>query len=151
MTVYFFDSSALVKRYVTETGTTWVRSVMPRSTGNIIFISHIAPVEVVSALARRKREGNISPRTFKAAGLFLNRHAIREYELVYLSDPITRRAQELLGIHTLRASDAIQLASALYIQAQIASAHRLSLVFVCSDTRLLNAAAAEGMQVHHPV
>lgn len=136
---------------MSETGTTWVRKALQRSTGNVIFISHIAPVEVVSALARRKREGNISPRTFKAASVYLNRHVIREYELVYLSDSIVKHAQDLLDIHTLRASDAIQLASALYIQIQIAAVQRPPLIFICADTRLLNAAIAEGLQTHQPV
>ncbi len=67
MSLYFFDSSALVKRYLTKTGTNWIRQVVAPSTGNRIFIAHITPVEMVSGLARKQREAGISARTMQAA------------------------------------------------------------------------------------
>jgi predicted nucleic acid-binding protein len=74
LTVYFFDTSALVKRYVTETGSAWIRSTASPGAGNVIFIAQITPVEVVSALVRRERDGSIPSRTSKASHLLLNRH-----------------------------------------------------------------------------
>jgi predicted nucleic acid-binding protein len=41
MTYYFTDTSALIKRYVREVGTTWIRSITTRSASNIIFVAHI--------------------------------------------------------------------------------------------------------------
>jgi len=38
---YFLDSSALIKRYITEQGTGWVRSITPPSTGNTIIIAQV--------------------------------------------------------------------------------------------------------------
>lgn len=151
MTAYFFDSSALVKRYVSETGTQWVRATTSRSVQHIIFIAQIAPVEVASALTRRKRDGSVSPRTADAARIYLNRHSIREYEIVYLSDAITQRAQELTDQYVIRALDAIQLALALEVQAKIAAAHQPSLIFVSGDTRLLTVAASEKLPIQNPV
>ena len=52
---YFVDSSALVKRYVRETGTAWVRSITRRRSSTDIFIALITAVEVTSAIARRRR------------------------------------------------------------------------------------------------
>jgi predicted nucleic acid-binding protein len=37
MSAYYFDTSALVKRYVAEIGSGWVRSVMARRAGNMIY------------------------------------------------------------------------------------------------------------------
>ncbi|MCZ6680412.1 MAG: hypothetical protein O7E52_24545 [Candidatus Poribacteria bacterium] len=37
MAVYFFDSSAIVKRYVSEMGTTWVGSICRPTAGNDIY------------------------------------------------------------------------------------------------------------------
>jgi predicted nucleic acid-binding protein len=34
---YFFDASALVKRYVAEAGTAWVRGLIHRKAGHRIF------------------------------------------------------------------------------------------------------------------
>jgi len=45
-TAYFVDSSALVKRYVLETGTAWVRGITRRRSSTDIFIALITAVEV---------------------------------------------------------------------------------------------------------
>jgi predicted nucleic acid-binding protein len=41
MTQYFLDSSALIKHYVVEPGTTWVRSLTNRGSGNPVIIAQI--------------------------------------------------------------------------------------------------------------
>jgi predicted nucleic acid-binding protein len=38
---YFVDSSTLVKRYVRETGTAWVRRLTRRNPATVIYIAHI--------------------------------------------------------------------------------------------------------------
>ncbi len=151
MTVYFFDSSALTKRYMLETGTNWVRQVVLPSAGNTILIARITPVEVTSAIARHKRDQNVSGRTARAMRLFLDRHAAREYQIVQITDAILQRAQDLLDTHPLRAFDAIQLASAVEVNQRIIAGNQLSLIFVSSDVRLLTAAAAESLSIHQPV
>ena len=49
MPAYFFDSSALVKFYVAESGTPWVRSFTD-SEANIIAVASLGRVETISAL-----------------------------------------------------------------------------------------------------
>ena len=41
---YFVDSSALVKRYVVEAGTGWVRGITRHSPSTVIYIAHITAV-----------------------------------------------------------------------------------------------------------
>jgi hypothetical protein len=41
MTQYFLDSSALIKRYIVEPGTTWIRTLTTRSSGNTVIIAQI--------------------------------------------------------------------------------------------------------------
>ena len=48
MTQYFLDSSALIKRYIVEPGTTWVRSIIQHSSGNTIIIAQTTQIEIVS-------------------------------------------------------------------------------------------------------
>ena len=60
MATYFFDSSALVKRYVKETGTTWVTNLIDPVARHEIYIARIAGVEVVSAIKRRESGGTLS-------------------------------------------------------------------------------------------
>ncbi len=150
MTVYFWDASALIKRYITETGTPWVRSVIAPSTGNTAIIAHVTSVEFASALARRLREGGISQRTVQAAQLLIERHIRREYTVIALSDAVVRHAVQLTYQHPLRAYDAVQLASALETNLRIEVAELPSLVFVSSDQRLLAIAQQVGLQTDDP-
>ena len=50
MAVYFFDSSALIKRYINETGTAWVQSLTDAASGHEIYIARVTTVEVVAAV-----------------------------------------------------------------------------------------------------
>jgi predicted nucleic acid-binding protein len=59
MTTYFFDSSALVKRYHQEIGTAVVNGMLDDSDSRC-FIARLAVIEVQSAFACRVRERAIS-------------------------------------------------------------------------------------------
>lgn len=50
MSAYYFDTSALVKRYVAEVGSTWVRSTIARRSGHVSYASVLAQPEAISAL-----------------------------------------------------------------------------------------------------
>jgi hypothetical protein len=52
--VYFFDSSAIVKRYVRESGTAWVQGLVHPPAGHRIYLARITGVEVCAALTRRR-------------------------------------------------------------------------------------------------
>jgi predicted nucleic acid-binding protein len=113
MTSYFFDSSALVKRYTQEIGTVWVQSITTGSSGNTIVVASITSVEMMSAIIKQRRDGKIKPRIAKTIRLLIDRHMTREYISMSMSDPIVQDAKDLLEQHLLRAYDAVQLASAL--------------------------------------
>jgi hypothetical protein len=52
--VYFFDTSAIVKRYIAETGTVWVQSLSDPSASHRIYLASITAVELTSAVVRRQ-------------------------------------------------------------------------------------------------
>ena len=147
---YFLDSSALIKRYITEQGTVWVRSITAPSAGHTIILAQITQVEIFSGVFRRRREGLIPPRTTQAIRILFHRHVKREYMVVELAAPIIQNAEDLLDKHPLRAYDAVQLASALVANARLTGAVLVPLVFVSADARLLTAATAEGLTVDDP-
>ncbi len=60
MTTYFLDSSAIVKRYVNERGSSWVNALLKSAAGNRFYIARITGAEVVAAITRRARGGSIS-------------------------------------------------------------------------------------------
>jgi predicted nucleic acid-binding protein len=61
MPFYQCDASCLVKRYVDEAGSDWVRAIVDPASANIVSIADITRAEVTGALARRAREGVITP------------------------------------------------------------------------------------------
>ena len=150
MISYFFDSSALLKRYYAEQGTAWVHAITSIRAANSISIAQITPVEVISGIARRQRNQQLSPRRAQVIRLLLDRHVRSEYKIVPLTDPIVNRAQDLVSLYPLRAYDVIQLASALEDNIALIAAGFSPLIFVSSDTRLLVAAAAEGLPTDDP-
>lgn len=150
MSYYFLDSSALVKRYIAETGTTWIRSLTSADAGNVIVIAHITQAEVVSGAMRRKREGSITARTARAIRLLIDRHSSREYRVVGLTAQIMQRAEDLLETHALRAYDSVQLASAVESNARIVAIGLPPITFISADTHLLAAAIAEGLSTDDP-
>jgi predicted nucleic acid-binding protein len=150
MPFYQFDSSGLVKRYVDETGSDWVRAIVSPAQGNVISIADVTRAEVVSALARRAREGTITlderddlTQTFQA-------HAATQYQLVPTEPWIVDLAVDLIQRHPLRAYDALQLATALIVNRALIADGLPPLVFISADDRLIAAAQAEGLTADHP-
>ncbi len=150
MSHYFLDSSALLKRYVTEVGTNWIRSITGYVSGNIIFVAQVTQVEITSGAMRRKRDGTISAQTAHATRLLVDRHCSREYKVVGLTTHIVQRAEDLIERHPLRAYDSIQLASAIEINGRLVTGGLSPVIFVSADLRLLMAALAEGLVTDDP-
>ena len=96
---YFADSSALVKRYVQETGTSWVRRLTRRSPSTVIYIAHITAVEVTSAVARR-REGRTL--TVGKASSILHRfrqYLAGRYTVIEITPALFNEAMRLANTH----------------------------------------------------
>jgi predicted nucleic acid-binding protein len=147
---YQFDASAIVKRYVDEVGSGWVRAAVDASAGNVISIADVTRAEVVSAITRRGREGTLdaevaaeSLRTFEADSALQYRVAPTEYAII-------SRAVDLLLQHPLRAYDAIQLATVVHLNELLLRYGLPPLVFVSADDELLAAAGAEGLATENP-
>jgi hypothetical protein len=146
MTALFVDTSALVKRYIVETGSVWVRNLVRSSTPNVILISEIAPVEMFSAFSRLHREGNLSDlRQTRLENVFLQ-HMKNEYLVVPVNGSVLLQSRQLVSQYPLRTLDAIQLASALNAAVILGE----TITFVSADKRLLAVAIAEGLKADDP-
>lgn len=151
MTRFFLDTSAIVKRYLPETGTDWIRRLSDPATGNVIVLSELTLVEVAAALSARHRAPSGIPRRARdsALALFL-RHFTDEYEVTAVSRPILDRAVALTQRHRLRGYDAVQLATALAAGDALLSAGLAGLAFVAADADLAAAARAGGLVADDP-
>ena len=148
-TAYFVDSSALVKRYVRETGTAWVRGITRRRPSTHIYIALITAVEVTSAVARRR---GVTLSAAQASSILsrFRKHLAGRYLPSQITPALVSDAMKLANRHRLRAYDAVQLAAALDVYRDW-SANRLgTFVFVSADRDLNAAAIAEGLTVEDP-
>ncbi len=135
----YFDASALVKRYVREAGSTVVRRLLA---SDLAATSRLSEVEVSSAIIRRAREAAFTIEQRDRMLTALQRD-VPALAIVELTPEIAADARGLLLRHPLRASDAVQLASCLYLRRELAQ----PIPFVVFDRRLALAARAEGLAV----
>jgi predicted nucleic acid-binding protein len=146
---YFLDSSALVKRYIDEIGSNWIRSLTSAPAGNTVHVVALAAVEVTSAVVRRGRGGAIAANDVRLALSRLDSDLVTLYRVFEGGQPLVKGARQMAEIHGLRAYDAVQLAAALEVQAR-ASTIGLRIAFISSDAELNSAAARSGLLVDDP-
>lgn len=154
MGFYYLDASALVKRYVTEPGSTWVRELLDRISPdgkrvNTVFIAEISIVEVAAALAILARTGHIRLRDRDLAYRRFLKDTVHLYQLVPVRTSDLHAAARLTQRHPLKAYDAIQLAVALREHHALVR-RKLGLAFVSGDRQQLRAAEAEGLTTDDP-
>lgn len=151
MAVYYFDTSALVKRYVAEVGSSWVRSSVARRSGHVIYASMLAQPEVISALRRKVREGQLEDGQARRLSRRVTIHFTHNYASVAITASVVTQACELLQRHALRAYDALQLAYAMAIRTGLQQNGLAAPLFVAADDTLLAAATTEGFSGDNPL
>jgi predicted nucleic acid-binding protein len=142
--VYYFDSSALVKRYALETGTDWIKRLCEKE-GNVQAIAHIGLVELAAALASKQRGGFLSLDEYDQLLAELVQDTQADYLLIAIDKVVIDYAIALTRRHKLRGYDAIHLTYALALQQILAAEGWPALTFVAADNDLLTAASAEGL------
>lgn len=136
----FWDTSAVVPLCLDEPASARVRPFAVSDADFVVWWS--TRTECLSALSRRRREGQIRPSTDERA-----RHVLRELAGVWTevlpSEAVRQRSERLLNVHALRAADAFQLAAALLWSRGRTTGRE----FVSLDDRLRDAAAREGFRI----
>ena len=150
MAAYFLDSSAIVKRYVQETGTAWVRRLVRSGKPDLIFLAHITAVEVTSAVARRRQGGSLPAARVRSILTRFRSHLAGRYIPVEITSTLLADAMRLANAHALRAYDAVQLAAALEVNGRFLSAGATGVTLISADQELNAAASAEGIAVDDP-
>ena len=120
---FFFDSSSIAKRYIKEEGSEQVDQLFLEA--DSIIVSSICLPEVMSALARRRREKKLNTVQYNQC----KRSIIEDFsafEVCQLSPEVIKRSIMLLENAELRTLDALQLACAIETKGS---------VFVSSDKR----------------
>ena len=133
MTFAYFDTSAVVKRYVRERGSVRVMSLL----GEHDFLSSaITLVEVLSALSRKRRDGELSENNFVATLSRIQTERV-QWALVEVGEPVLNRAEEIVqGNVPVRTLDAIHIASLVTFE----TAAGIRVPFITADSKQRDAA-----------
>ncbi|WP_394821570.1 type II toxin-antitoxin system VapC family toxin [Pendulispora albinea] len=139
--IRFFDTSAFVKRYVTESGTSMVRAALR---AHAVTVARITYAELAAAIARAarldaitegQRDAILARLTIDFSRLTVSEMRAAMFALV----------PALVVRHPLRGYDAVQLAAALHVQDS-----GTPVEFWSADDMLCKAAAAEGLRAVVP-
>ncbi|MBD2505942.1 type II toxin-antitoxin system VapC family toxin [Nostoc muscorum FACHB-395] len=150
MAVYFLDSSALVKRYISETGSVWVLGLFDPALNNEVFIAAITGVEIIAAITRRSRSGSISITDATITRNLFKKDLQKDYQIVEITENIINSGMILSETYGLRGYDAIQLAVGRVVNT-ISIANGLpSITFVSADNELNAAVVSEGLMIENP-
>lgn len=140
MTITYFDTSALVKLFlVDEVGARRAQSLW--SDADERFAVNLIEVEARATFASAHRAARLSETQHRLAVVGLG-VLMDGLSAVTPSDQLVGLAGALADAEGLRGYDAVHLATALAVDAE---------VFVCSDARLCDAAGRRGLAVANPV
>ena len=138
----YFDTSALIKRYVDEEGR---RDVLQLLRQHQCVTSQLLSVELRSALRRRVTDGSLDAR--RVPEILKRFAADREFwAQVEITSEVVQAAERLVAAYPLRTLDAIHVASAELFAGRLASSE---LTFVSADARQTAVAAVVGMATEH--
>ena len=146
--IYFLDTSALLKRYLNEVGSVCLRRLF--GPGDTLFYqTFLTPLEVTSALYRQHRTRHLSAEEISLLLKSYAAHSHEEYLLVPYSESIMDLAGRLIARHPIRALDAVQLASVLWLRDHLPG-NAPTPIFVSADDRLVTFALREHLQAENP-
>ena len=150
MAAYCCDTSGIVKRYVTETGSAWIKNLTDVTGGNRIYIAAITAAEVASAFTRRVRVGSLSANDAQTGFADFYNDFQNQYRVTDISAQIIDDAVQLALKHGLRGYDSVQLAAALQVRDERLALGATPPILVAADKELIAAAIAEGLLIENP-
>ncbi len=139
--ILFFDTSALLKRYLKETGTEKVEALFESAT--LIIVSSTTELECASAFQRLLKTKYIDMEKYQ----HLKENIAIDFPFfhhVEFDQTVRKDCCKLIDKYPLKPLDTIQLASALQVLKEIDT-------FVVSDKQLKKYAAKEGFTIIDPI
>jgi len=138
--ILYLDTSSLVKLYVQETSSTEIKRLVEEA--QIVATSRIAYVEARAAFGRKFREHGLTVKRYRSTIEDLDQDW-ENYFIIDVSDNLVKVAGLFAEKHSLKAFDALHLASSVVLRKQSERA----VTFSSFDKRLTSAAQREGLRV----
>ena len=152
MHYFYFDASALAKRYVQEVGSDKIDFLFTNVPWARLQCLTIGAVEVFWICVRKRNDRRISADQFAESTTYLKSEIIdiqSNFRKLSVPDALVWDSMRLIETHSLNSVDAIVLRSALDIAAELRNTDD-TLVLIASDQRLLRAARTEGLHTFNP-
>jgi len=146
---YFFDTSAIVKRYHREDGSDLIDRLFAESDAEFV-ISDISIIEFYSALSLKVRVGEIDEENFMSLRKLFSQDIKRGlYEVAEFANAEKLESTKLLlkyaKKHSLKTLDAMQLSVVKSVNKPEVKA------VVCADEKFCKTIALEGFSVLNPI
>lgn len=136
----FFDTSALIKKYIIENGTDRVDELLNKA--DLIYVSTITEIETYSAFKRLLIEKAINENDYK---VLKNEFRIdyQYYTHVGFDEFISINSKLMIDKYQLKTLDSIQLGTALLLKNEID-------FFVVCDDKIIKSGKKEGLKIINP-
>lgn len=151
MNYFFLDASAVVKRYIPETGTLEMNYFFARVPPHRMLCLFEGGGEVIFVFSRSRNERKVTAIRFnQIKQRFLTEviYRVRMIKVFPTKNQISR-SWDFIERHSINSTDAILLQCALDRVNEL-RIEGDNLVLVSSDKRLLNAARSEGLPIFNP-
>jgi predicted nucleic acid-binding protein len=139
----YFDSSALVKRYIEEKGSDKVNALLEE--GSMAATSRLTYAEILAAITRRHKAGDIETPAFEKIKKAFKADW-KSFTVVEMRREVFEFVDTVIDRHALKGADSLHLSTALWLKQTMNE----DVVFVASDVELLKAAKAEKLRVLNP-
>ena len=136
----FFDSSALLKRYLNEKGTNEVKKLFEEA--DKVFVSAITQIECASSLKRLLSTSYINKTEYEQLNIEMSID-FPFFETISFDEDTKHAALKVVDKYPMKALDTIQLATLICVANQIES-------FVVCDQKLKKYALKEGFKIIDP-
>jgi predicted nucleic acid-binding protein len=137
--ITYVDTSTLIKLLIDEVGTAEAGKIWDEP--DVLVSVRIGHVEARAALAAAHRQGRITTTVLRAATAGLE-VLWSQLSVVEVDDALMRLAGDMATTHGLRGCDAVHLAAAQLVGAE---------VFSSADVRLCAAASTSGFHIANPI
>jgi uncharacterized protein len=114
------------------------------------YVARITLIELVAAISRRRRNGDLTPANAAAALSDVRVDFATDYRVIEVTAALAAKAEALAERHALRGYDAVQLAAAVQVKDAHTAAGLPAVTRISADLELNAAAAAEGLGVDDP-
>lgn len=137
--ITYVDTSTLIKLIVEEPGSDLAAQIW--ETADALAAVRLIDVEARAALAAALRAGRLTTAQQRRAVKIL-RELLEQLDLIEITAELITASSRLAEVHALRGYDAVHLAGALFVRAD---------VLASADSALCNAALQEGLHSANPL